>query len=156
MCYLHSRTPVIVHGDLRGGNIMFSENGVPCLIDFGLSRVLGDINGMSTSGEVAGSLSWMSPELLENGKASVQSDVWAFGMTALEIITGRHPYHEARFKPTVLRLIMTSQIPSWRDSNELPGCLWTVFQLCWNQRPGHRPSMSEATSRLLAMYAGTT
>jgi serine/threonine protein kinase len=63
---------------------LVSDSGVPCLSDFGLSRVLHEVRGMTTSSELAGSLRWMSPELLhDDSGVSVSSDVWAYGMTVL-------------------------------------------------------------------------
>ncbi|KAF8517248.1 kinase-like domain-containing protein, partial [Hysterangium stoloniferum] len=83
LVFLHRRNPLIVHGDIRAGNILVSDEGVPCLTDFGLSRFVDDVTRLTTSSNVGGSLRWMAPELLHNGKPSRQSDVWAFGMTML-------------------------------------------------------------------------
>ncbi|KAF8501227.1 kinase-like domain-containing protein, partial [Hysterangium stoloniferum] len=80
---LHDHEPSIIHGDVRGGNVLISDQGIPCLTDFGLSRILGDTVGITTSSSTTGSLRWMSRELLENEKVNEQSDVWAFGMTVI-------------------------------------------------------------------------
>jgi serine/threonine protein kinase len=67
----------------RQGNILVSDAGVPCLTDFGLSRILSDTWGMTTSSDTAGSLRWMSPELFNHERLRESSDVWAYGMTVL-------------------------------------------------------------------------
>ncbi|KIJ27050.1 hypothetical protein M422DRAFT_191484, partial [Sphaerobolus stellatus SS14] len=83
--YLHKND--IVLGDIRAGNILVSEDGTPCITDFGLSRLLKE-SGLTTSSAVAGSLRWMAPELLQNEKVTNASDIWAFGMM---IIVSLHP-----------------------------------------------------------------
>ncbi|KAJ8083461.1 hypothetical protein PM082_009335 [Marasmius tenuissimus] len=62
--YLHSRSPVIVHGDIRGANILVDEGFNCCLADFGLSReaLTGTTTFESSTGGMKGSLRWMAPE----------------------------------------------------------------------------------------------
>jgi len=150
LSYLHSREPVIVHGDLRTGNILVSDTGVPCLTDFGLSRILNETGGMSTSSDAAGSLRWMSPELLHDDKVSESSDVWAYGMTMLEITTGKRPYHAFNLEPVVLREIIDGRIPSRPAVPALTDELWRVCRRCWDLQPTQRPSMREVTLDLMA------
>ncbi|CAE6419898.1 unnamed protein product, partial [Rhizoctonia solani] len=80
--YLH--TSGIVHGDLRGGNVMISKAGVPKLIDFGLASIK-DGGLFSASSTMAGTLRWMAPELqvTEGQGTTMPGDVFAFGMTML-------------------------------------------------------------------------
>jgi len=60
-----------------------SDSGIPYLNDFGLSRIL-QVEMTITTGELAGSLRWMSPELLPaESSVTSSSDVWAYGMTIL-------------------------------------------------------------------------
>ncbi|KAJ7748023.1 kinase-like domain-containing protein [Mycena metata] len=63
--YLHSRN--IVHGDLRGANILISETWTACLADFGLSA-LADTTSTLHSTKRSGSLYWMAPELIDPGR----------------------------------------------------------------------------------------
>ncbi|KAJ6554035.1 kinase-like domain-containing protein, partial [Mycena vulgaris] len=85
--YLHSRD--IVHGDLRGANILINQDWSACLADFGLS----DFSNTTTSGTSnrAGSLYWMAPELIDPNRFRLKfartpaSDVYAFGCVCLEV-----------------------------------------------------------------------
>ncbi|KDQ14709.1 hypothetical protein BOTBODRAFT_73750, partial [Botryobasidium botryosum FD-172 SS1] len=65
--YLHTLDPVVVHGDLRGANILITDAGEACLADFGLShRVInGAVEGNSTTWHAAGNPRWQAPELLK-------------------------------------------------------------------------------------------
>jgi len=87
--YLHAHG--IIHGDLNGGNVLVSKDGTSCLADFGLSRILNE-HGFTTTAQTQGTARWMAPELFRNEKTTIESDIWAFGMTMLEIFRGQRPY----------------------------------------------------------------
>ncbi|KAJ7198994.1 kinase-like domain-containing protein, partial [Mycena pura] len=97
LAYVHSRN--VVHGDLKGSNVLISDKGYAVLSDFGLSRSLERPTGYTTSiYSVAGSLSWSSPELIrpwfhpeESCIKTLASDVWAFGCTVYEVRRGSWP-----------------------------------------------------------------
>jgi len=66
------------------GNILISDDGTPCIIDFGLSRILGNTPGPTTTTHASGTLRWMAPELFEEDqKVTKQCDIWAYGMTLI-------------------------------------------------------------------------
>ncbi|KAJ7147395.1 kinase-like domain-containing protein, partial [Mycena filopes] len=76
--YLHSCD--IVHGDLRGANILINEDFSACLANFGL----GVFTSTHTSTR-AGSLYWMAPELIDRIVPTSASDVYAFGCVCFEV-----------------------------------------------------------------------
>ncbi|KIM60731.1 hypothetical protein SCLCIDRAFT_123603 [Scleroderma citrinum Foug A] len=84
--YLHTRKPPICHGDLKGTNVLVSPDGYAVLADFGLSSLACSslASNMSTS-FTGGTVRWMAPEVMKDptAKATVEGDIWAFGMTAL-------------------------------------------------------------------------
>ncbi|KAF8514557.1 kinase-like domain-containing protein [Hysterangium stoloniferum] len=150
LAFLHDRDPSIVHGDIRGGNILVSDQGIPCLTDFGISRILGKVAGLTTtSSNVAGSLRWMSRELLNNERANEKSDVWAFGMTVLEILTKKQPYSDILNDVAVLPQIMGGIIPRRPGGLAVPALtdeLWSVCSRCWEFDPTKRPAIQEIKS----------
>ncbi|KAJ7145907.1 kinase-like domain-containing protein [Mycena epipterygia] len=83
--YLHSHN--VVHGDLRGANILVTRDWSACLTDFGLS-LYSDLSGRSTSR--GGSVRWMAPELIAPEEFNVSfrrtscSDIYAFGCLCVE------------------------------------------------------------------------
>ncbi|KIM69149.1 hypothetical protein SCLCIDRAFT_40584, partial [Scleroderma citrinum Foug A] len=93
--YLHDYKPgSIFHGDLKGTNVLISQEGNALLTDFGLSYVVNSSLKMSFTKICGGTLNWMAPEIIDGGEVSAEGDVWAFGMTALELFTGKMPFHE--------------------------------------------------------------
>ncbi|KIN94307.1 hypothetical protein M404DRAFT_168622, partial [Pisolithus tinctorius Marx 270] len=84
--YLHnyvSPPGPIVHGDLKGANVLVSSDRRMLLSDFGLSTVNTSTFNMTADAPFGGSIHWMAPELVNNSPASKESNVWALGMTIL-------------------------------------------------------------------------
>jgi transcriptional regulator with GAF, ATPase, and Fis domain/tRNA A-37 threonylcarbamoyl transferase component Bud32 len=79
----------VVHGDIKPGNAIVDARGDVHVIDFGLARVL----GRDGKGEQAGgTLPFMAPELFRGDAPSVQSDVFALGVTLWFLLTGSYPF----------------------------------------------------------------
>jgi transcriptional regulator with GAF, ATPase, and Fis domain/tRNA A-37 threonylcarbamoyl transferase component Bud32 len=79
----------VVHGDIKPGNAIVDARGAAHVIDFGLSRVMGQARGEEASG---GTLPFMAPELLHGAAPSVQSDVFALGVTLWFLLTAEYPF----------------------------------------------------------------
>lgn len=82
IAYLHDMD--VVHGDVKGGNILISHEGHPLLADFGLAKFVWFMD-TSTALRGAGSVRWQGPELWDGERKSFASDVYAFGMTIVEV-----------------------------------------------------------------------
>ncbi|HRE49162.1 MAG TPA: AAA family ATPase [Aggregatilineales bacterium] len=98
LVYLHRHG--IIHRDLKPGNILVSEGRLRVL-DFGTAAHRADIEAG------AGTLAYMSPEVLRGGVASAASDLYAVGVIAYELLTGKFPFDTdstARFVDQVLYL----------------------------------------------------
>ncbi|GJJ12478.1 hypothetical protein Clacol_006720 [Clathrus columnatus] len=153
LCYLHEYIQPIVHGDIRAGNILMSDDGRPCLSDFGLSSVLRQ-EGLTATTEHAGSLAWMSPELLQAQAIpaipTTYSDVWAYAMTVLEVMTGRRPYSPIEAPATLIENISHGELPPRPQRMKVPeqmsNKIWSLCQRCWRVTPRDRLTMSQVYS----------
>ncbi len=89
LAYLHTLHPPVIHRDIKPSNLIIDDEGRVHLIDFGAVRdVMRDtVGGGST---VAGTFGYMAPEQLV-GDATQQSDLYALGMTALQLLTRQTP-----------------------------------------------------------------
>ncbi len=84
LAHLHAME--ILHGDLKPSNAWVDAHGTPLLLDFGLARHRAH---ESSEERVAGTLPYLAPELFAGGKPSAASDLYALGVLAYELVTGR-------------------------------------------------------------------
>ncbi|KAF8316461.1 kinase-like domain-containing protein, partial [Cantharellus anzutake] len=83
--HLHSQNPSIVHGDIKGHNILITSDGHALICDFGLSRILDDNPTGLTSTVVGMTLRFSAPELLHSERKTVETDVYAYGCACIEV-----------------------------------------------------------------------
>lgn len=82
LAYLHDQN--VIHGDVKGGNVLVSAQNKILLCDFGLAKTTGIVTSSSLAGK--GSLRWQAPELMgEDPTKTCESDVYAFAMTIYEV-----------------------------------------------------------------------
>lgn len=91
--YLHNEFEQrVVHRDLKASNIMLDSNFNARLGDFGLARALENEKTSYAEAEgVPGTIGYIAPECFHTGKATRQSDVYAFGAVLLEVVCGQRP-----------------------------------------------------------------
>ncbi|KAJ0053978.1 hypothetical protein Pint_01589 [Pistacia integerrima] len=150
MEYLHSKN--IVHFDLKCDNLLVNlrdpQRPICKVGDFGLSRIK---RNTLVSGGVRGTLPWMAPELLNGSSSRVSEkvDVFSFGISMWEILTGEEPYADMHcgaiiggiLKNTLRPTIPERCDPEWRK----------LMEDCWSPDPEARPSFTEITNRLRSM-----
>jgi serine/threonine protein kinase len=85
LAYAHGRE--IIHRDIHADNIMVLPGDRIKILDFGLACPVG-----TEDEQIGGMLAYQAPELLDGGKADRQSDIYALGITAFELITGETPF----------------------------------------------------------------
>ncbi|KAL7139872.1 hypothetical protein ABFS83_09G082900 [Erythranthe nasuta] len=154
--YLHERcTPAVIHRDLKCSNILLDSNFNAKLSDFGLAITGGNSN--KTSIKLSGTLGYVAPEYLLDGKLTDKSDVYAFGVVLLELLMGRRPVE--RVAETQCQSIVTWAMPQLTDRSKLPNIvdpairntmdLKHLYQvaaiavLCVQPEPSYRPLITD-------------
>ncbi|KAG0706407.1 kinase-like domain-containing protein [Suillus ampliporus] len=161
--YLHGSN--IVHGNLKCNNMLVSSEGVVCIGDFGHTQVLDEVLGRDALTAYTGSsnVRWNAPELLggDDVKPTKASDVFAFGMSILELVTKQAPYSHRKRDLTVIMDISDGRLPLRPSepadvSRWLHDELWKVLNRCWCYKAEERMSIEEVTICLagLAEYLG--
>jgi serine/threonine protein kinase/Tfp pilus assembly protein PilF len=114
--YAHQRG--VIHRDLKPDNILVDENGQPKILDFGVARLTDPDQPLTTlltgAGQLVGTLSYMSPEQLAGDphEVDVRSDVYALGVVAYELLSGRPPYElSGRSLPEAMQVIREHEPP---------------------------------------------
>ncbi|KZV96327.1 kinase-like protein [Exidia glandulosa HHB12029] len=131
LAYLHEND--IVHGDLKGANILISDDGAARVADFGFSNIMAGHSvafSLHTS-TMGGTYRWMWPALLtDSAHPCFQSDVWALGCVLLEVQSGRVPYHDIASEQAVIVAMSRHDYPTrpWG----FPDMLWHIILACWN------------------------
>jgi len=82
---------LVVHRDLKPGNILVDADGTPRLLDFGIAKLV-DAEGLTRSGEQVLTPSHASPEQLAGGTVTTATDIYALGVLLYELLAGRHPH----------------------------------------------------------------
>jgi serine/threonine protein kinase len=88
----HARN--IIHRDLKPRNIMEADDGQVKILDFGISHRLSRSMTELTGRDISGTWPYMAPEQLSNrfGKENQQVDIWAFGVTMYQLLSGEVPF----------------------------------------------------------------
>jgi len=143
LAYLHSRK--IIHGDLRGHNILMDDALHACLSDFGLT-FFGDVTTEPTNGR--GSVRWMAPELHEEDESkplrrTTETDVYAFACVCLEIYTGSPPFSTKKSLFAVAAAVKAGSRPKWplqpTNGRLISDYLWNaIIKHCWAHDPTER------------------
>lgn len=97
LLYLHEEwEQVVIHRDVKTSNILIDRDLNANLGDFGLARLY-DHGQVSHTTNVVGTLGYIAPELTRTGKASTKSDVYAYGVLLLEVVTRKRPIDSDHF-----------------------------------------------------------
>lgn len=105
-----AHTKGIVHRDIKPENVLLEEGtGRPKVADFGLARAISEVSN-TTTGTVLGTVAYLAPETISTGHVDARADVYAVGILAFEMFTGRLP-HEGEGPIQVAFAHVNSDVP---------------------------------------------
>lgn len=136
--YAHEKG--VIHRDLKPANVLRSKDKVLKLTDFGLAKEMDVSSGMTPSGAVMGTPSYMSPEQAE-GKVKVlgpTTDVYGLGAIMYEMLTGRPPFRGVNMADTLEQVRWAEPAPPTRLAPRLPRDLSTICLKCLQKSPARR------------------
>jgi Tol biopolymer transport system component len=93
----------LIHRDLKPGNVILAEDG-PRIIDFGIARSV-DSTGLTSTGAVIGTFSYMSPEQIRSDMATPSMDVFSLGCVLAFAVTGRPPFGSDTAAAIMFRIV---------------------------------------------------
>jgi serine/threonine protein kinase len=118
--YAHRRG--VIHRDLKPANIQLDHAGNPRVADFGLAKKVHGDSGLTGSGQIMGTPSYMPPEQAGGTRVEVSpaADVYALGSTLYALVTGRPPFQAATPMDTVIQVISDEPVPPRRLNASIP------------------------------------
>jgi non-specific serine/threonine protein kinase len=99
----------IIHRDFKPANILLAEDGSPRLSDFGIAHVGGE-GVITETGSTLGTLSYLAPEGCMGEALDERADIWAFGISLYEMLTGQRPF-KADNPAALIRSILNTPLP---------------------------------------------
>jgi len=159
LVYLHRRD--VLHRDLKPANVLVVDGQVKVL-DFGLS-IMQTRTTEEDAGGMAGTLGYMAPEILMGGAATEASDLYAVGMIAYELLSGRHPFDPDNSDPGTLVNHVLYTTP---DVNEVdvPEPITEILASLLTKKPEERyqdaraviQALDEATTETIVVETAAT
>jgi WD40 repeat protein len=130
----------VIHRDLKPANILIDPNGNPRVTDFGLAKKLQGDSGLTGSGQIMGTPSYMPPEQArgKRGEIGPAADVYALGATLYAMVTGRAPFQSATAMDTVLQVLSAEPVAPRRLNASIPRDLETICLKCLEKEPRKR------------------
>jgi len=104
----------VVHRDIKPANLFVCEDGSLKVLDFGISRLTESESGLTRTGGLVGTPSYMAPELFEGESADAKADVYSLGAVLFFCLTGRKPY-EGRTQLELISRILADDPPRADD-----------------------------------------
>ncbi|WOL19063.1 putative receptor-like protein kinase [Canna indica] len=162
--YLHEHcNPPVIHRDIKSSNILLDSDFNAKIADFGLA-VIGR-NHNKGGLKLSGTLGYVAPEYILDGKLTEKSDVYAFGVVLLELLMGRKPVE--KMTPSQCQSIVTWAMPQLTDRSKLPNIVDPAIQntmdlkhlyqvaavavLCVQQEPSYRPLITDVLHSLIPL-----
>jgi mitogen-activated protein kinase kinase kinase len=142
--YLHSNN--IIHRDIKGANLLVTDQGIVKLADFGCSVKFDGMDSMRQRGKekLLGSVPWMAPEAIRFAEEHVgrKSDIWSVGCVTIEMTTGKRPWSLYTNHLALMFFVATSDtVPQFPP--DCSNSCESFLSSCLKRNPDNRKTASE-------------
>ncbi len=145
--YAHQRN--VIHRDIKPNNVMFNENGMSFLVDFGLARLSEASVGLTTQNTLLGTPMYMAPEQWQSAKVGPAADQYALGVIVYALLTGQTPFSGGTPFQLMHEHLYTPPPPILNLRADLPKTVQDVLAKVLEKNPADRyTSVSEFARKL--------
>jgi eukaryotic-like serine/threonine-protein kinase len=151
----HAHQLGVVHRDVKPANLLVDGRGHLWVTDFGLARIQGEA-GLSLTGDVVGTLRYMSPEqaAARHGLVDHRTDIYSLGVTLHELLT-LEPAFAANDRQELLRQVTTEEpVPPRRRNPAIPKDLETIVLKATAKEPAERYATAQQLADDLRRFLG--
>ena len=153
LAYAH-RSAQVVHRDLKPANLMIDARGELKVADFGIAASVSDsVSRVSVQAGSSGTPVYMSPQQMMGEMPAVADDIYAFGATVYELLTGRPPFYSGNVMMQVMNKVPPSMTRRRQELSvsgvTIPENWETTVAACLAKEPGDRPKDMAALKQLL-------
>jgi serine/threonine-protein kinase len=134
--YAHRRG--VIHRDIKASNVMFDDQGSAFLVDFGIAKLLSGSGGITTTGQIIGTPSYMAPEQWRDEEITEATDLYALGVLVYVTLTGKLPFEASTPHALMHKHLHEPPRPPnvWRP--ELPDAVKPVLEKALAKNPNER------------------
>ncbi len=150
--FAHDRA--VIHRDLKPANIMLENGKIPRLADFGLAKNMGEEDGLTMTGQVMGTPSYMAPEQATGklDEISNRTDVYSLGATLYALLAGKPPFSGGTMLETIRQVVRTEPESLTLVSHPVPRDLQTICEKCLAKSPQDRYASADEVAADLRCF----
>ncbi len=143
----------VIHRDLKPANILLGEDGQPRVTDFGLAKRVEEEGGLTATGVVLGTPSFMSPEQAAGTKeVGPATDIYSLGAILYTLLTGGPPFKASRDLDTILQVLDREPVSPRSRNRAVDRDLETICLKCLEKEPQRRYASAQELAEDLDRY----
>jgi serine/threonine-protein kinase len=144
----------VIHRDVKPGNLFLTREGLAKIMDFGIARQRA-AHGLTQVGMIVGTPEYISPEQIRGEVARETSDLYALGVVAYEMFTGRKPFVHDELVPLLQMQLTAQPDPPSQHKPGLPAGLEAAILTLLRKDPLERFPSARALEAALSALRGS-
>ena len=150
-----AHTNEVIHRDVKPGNILVADDGRVKVADFGIAKAAFTQGDLTTTGNVLGTVQYLSPEQVEGSDLDGRADLYSVGLVLYEMVTGQVPFIADNHVATAMMRLTQDPVPPSALQAGIPRELDAVIMRAIARRPEERFASAESMGAALERFAGT-